>query len=227
MQTGGIDRRVEDVALSDEAVVALVREGDIPLYEVLVRRHNQKVYRAVRAVLRDDDEVEDVMQQAYVSAYQALSQFRGEARFSTWLVRIAVHAARARQRGKGRLIELVEDGAQEGADDLATWRGGDPEMNTGSRELGVVLEELIADLPERLRTVFVLREVEGMNTAEVAQALELSEDNVKTRLHRAKSALRDRITERIGAAAVNVWLFENPRCDVVAAGVMGEIKRAS
>lgn len=102
----------------------------------------------------------------------------------------------------------------------------DPERHASARELGLLLEALIEELPDTLRTVFVLREVEGMDTAEVAEALELSEDNVKTRLHRARTSLREGIKERLGAAALQVWLFENPRCDVVARKVMEEIAGA-
>lgn len=210
-------------SLTDEAVVSLVLAGDTHLYEVLVRRNNQRVYRAVRAVLQDDSEAEDAMQQAYVSAFRNLAQFRGSARFSTWLVRIAVHEARARIRRRNRLVELVDPEAGETIDEVEDSRMDgalDPERQTSERELAAVLQLLIEGLPEKLRTVFVLREVEGMSTAEVAEALELSEDNVKTRLHRAKSALRERMSERLGAAAVHVWLFENPRCDAVSEGVM-------
>ncbi|HWV37292.1 MAG TPA: RNA polymerase sigma factor [Vulgatibacter sp.] len=208
---------------TDEEIVARVLSGEVAAFELLVRRHNQVVYRTVRSILRDDAEAEDVMQHAHVAAFQHLSQFRGGSKYSTWLVRIAVHEAKARLRRQGRLVELVEadvDGS------MGTWNmrvTRDPEKETGSRQLGRILEELIDGLPAHHRAVFVLREVEGLSTAEVAHALDLSEDNVKTRLHRAKAALRDRLTERLGAAAVEVWRFDAPRCDRVWSGVLAEI----
>lgn len=208
---------------SDEEIVARVLAGDVAAFELLVRRTNQIVYRTVRSILRDDSEAEDVMQHAHVAAFQNLAQFRGGSKYSTWLVRIAIHEARARLRKQGRFVELV-DTESDGV--LGAWhmrKANDPENETGSRELGRVLEELIEALPTNHRSVFVLREVEGLSTTEVAQALDLSEDNVKTRLHRAKAALRERLEERLGASAVQVWRFEAPRCNRVWAGVLETI----
>jgi len=208
---------------TDDEVVARVLAGDVAAFELLVRRHNQIVYRTVRAILRDDAEAEDVLQHAHVAAFQNLAQFRGGAKYSTWLVRIAIHEARARLRKQGRFVELMDSDA-EGAPGVWNMRiVRDPEKETGSRQLGRILEELIDGLPSHHRAVFVLREVERLSTAEVAEALDVTEDNVKTRLHRAKTALRDRLTERLGAAAVEVWRFEAPRCDRVWAGVLEAI----
>lgn len=212
-----------DEALTDEAVVRLVLEGQGALFEVLVRRHNQRVYRAVRAVLRDDAEAEDVMQHAYVAAWAQLARFNGASRFSTWLVRIALNEALARLRKRGRFVELVQTDADDQAEAPMKHDELDPEQAASARELGRVLESLIEELPTHFRTVFVLREVEGMSTGEVAQALELSEDNVKARLHRAKVALRNQVSHRLGSAALQVWRFEAPRCDVVVREVMARV----
>lgn len=220
-----IVRPIESSTLTDEVIVGRVVDGDTPLYELLVRRHNQRVYRAVRAILRDDAESEDAMQQAYVSAFRHLSQFRGTAKFSTWLVRIAVHEARGRLRRSGRHLQLVNHESKEVESEPRMQSPQNPERRVGASELGHVLETLIAELSENLRAVFVLREVEGMSTHEVAEVLEISDDNVKTRLSRARSELRDAITEKLGAAALEVWLFENPRCDAVARYVMAEISK--
>lgn len=208
-------------ALTDEAVVKRVLEGQGALFEVLMRRHNQKVYRTVRAVLRDDAEAEDVMQHAYVAAWTQLARFQGASSFSTWLVRIALNEALARLRKRGRFVELVDPDDE--AEAPMKHDEFDPEKAASANELGRVLESLIEELPTHFRTVFVLREVEGMSTHEVAQALELSEDNVKARLHRAKVALRNQVTNRLGSAAVAVWRFEAPRCDVVVRDVMSRL----
>lgn len=209
--------------LTDETIVARVRDGDTALYEVLVRRHNQRLYRTVRAILRDDRNVEDVMQQAYIDAYMHLAQFRGDAKFATWLTRIAVNRAIRSGRGDRRALELVT-ADRESAVDRAPAPAIDPEHAMYGHELKVVLESLIEQLPEPFRLVFVMREVEGLSTAETAACLEINEDTAKTRLHRAKKLLQEQLDRRLGPAASQVYAFHLTRCDRVVAGVMAAIK---
>ena len=219
-----VSPQVAAAELSDETIVERVRGGDTGLYEILVRRHNQRLYRTIRAILRSETDVEDVMQQAYVDAYLHLGQFRGQAQFSTWLTRIAVNRAIRNGRGQQRHLQLV---TQEGEVDLASERtpaeGLDPEHETYGHELKTVLESLIDELPDAFRVVFVLREVEGLSTAETAASLSINEDTVKTRLHRAKRLLRDRLERSLGPAATEVYPFHLSRCDRVVAGVMARI----
>jgi RNA polymerase sigma-70 factor, ECF subfamily len=210
--------------LSDETVVSRVRGGETALYEILVRRHNQRLYRTIRAILRDDRNVEDVMQQAYIDAYLHLDQFRGDARFSTWLTRIAVNRAIRNGRGDRRGLELVVSD-QEQAIDRIPARNIDPEHAMYGHELKVVLESLIEQLPEPFRLVFVMREVEGLSTAETAASLQINEDTVKTRLHRAKRLLQNQLDRQLGPAASQVYAFHLSRCDRVVAGVMAAIQR--
>jgi RNA polymerase sigma-70 factor (ECF subfamily) len=212
--------------LTDETVVDRVRRGEVALYEILVRRHNQRLYRTIRAILRDDRDVEDVMQQAYVDAYTHLDQFRGTAKFSTWLTRIAVNRAIRNGRGARRSLELVPPAvdaalaiAQTPAPNL------DPEHAMYGHELKIVLESLIEQLPESFRVVFVMREVEGLSTAETAECLEINEETVKTRLHRAKRMLRDRLDRQLGPASAGVYAFHLSRCDRVVDAVMTVIYR--
>ena len=214
---------IHDGALPDEAVVARVLAGETALFEVLMRRHNPRVYRAVRAILGDDAEAEDVMQQAYVSAYTHLGQFAGNARFSTWLVKIAIHEAFARRRRQHRRVDLVTETGGDGMHKLPASQA-DPEEKLSRRELGGLLEAAIDALPEIYRLVFVLREVQELSTAEAAACLEVSEEVVKTRLHRARALLRDELYARMGAPA-DVFEFQAPRCDRVVAGVMGRVAR--
>src|SRR6266540_2694322 len=152
-------------ALSDGEVVRRVRAGDTALFEVLMRRHNQRVYRAVRSMLKDEREVEDAMQQAWLAAYAHLEQFAGASAFSTWLTRIAINEALARLRQRGRL-DIVANVPEEEVADMRT--GGDPERRAGDRELGRILEEAVDGLPAMYRSVFVLRELEGLSTSEAA-----------------------------------------------------------
>ena len=211
--------------LTDEAIVGRVRDGDVGLYEILVRRHNQRLYRTIRAILRDDRDVEDVMQQAYVDAFTHLDQFRGAARFSTWLTRIAVN--RAIRSGRGARRGLDRGPATSDAElaiEHTPATSIDPEHAMYGRELKVVLESLIEQLPEPFRVVFVMREVEGLSTMETAACLEINEDTVKTRLHRAKRLLRDRLDRHLGPAADSVYQFHLSRCDRVVVAVMEAVQ---
>jgi RNA polymerase sigma-70 factor (ECF subfamily) len=215
-------------ALSDEEVVERVRLGETALFEVLMRRHNTRLYRAVRAVMRDEHEVEDVMQQAYFNAYMHLHQFAGRARFSTWLTRIAVHEAFSRGRRKGVLMETgtADSEGREDRDAALASTEPSPEHRAFSSELHVLLEDAIDALPEGYREVFMLREIEEMPTAEVAEALDLSEEAVKTRLHRARGLMREHLYQRTGAAASRAFQFQAPRCDRVVAAVFARIGAA-
>jgi RNA polymerase sigma-70 factor (ECF subfamily) len=210
--------------LTDEVIVDRVRAGDIGLYEILIRRHNQRLYRTIRAILRRDEDVEDVMQQAYVDAYRHLDQFRGTAKFSTWLTRIAVNRAIRSGRGTRRGLALVTPDGSDHAIERAAAPGLDPEHSMYGHELQTILESLIDQLPEPFRVVFVLREVEGLSTAETAACLSVNEDTVKTRLHRAKRLLREQLDRRLGPAAGSVYQFHLTRCDRVVAGVMSAVR---
>lgn len=210
-----------DPALPDEEVVRRVRAGETWLYEVLMRRHNAKVYRAVRSVLRNEAEVEDAMQQAYLAAFARIDQFAGASRFSTWLVSVALNEARSRARRADHPLELeVVDGA---AYDPTTPSTPDPEHEASMHELVTLAERAIDRLPSMYRTVFVLREVEGLDTAETAAAVGVSEDVVKTRLRRARGLLRAALATDLGRAAQAAFPFHAPRCDRVVAGVLARL----
>jgi RNA polymerase sigma-70 factor (ECF subfamily) len=208
--------------LSDQEVVARVLEGHVGLFEVLMRRHNERLYRAARAILRDEAEVEDVMQQAYVNGYAHLRQFDGRASFATWLTRIAVNEAIGRARRRGRYEAFDERHA--GFDKVLPMpTANNPERQAFAHEMTVILESAIDTLPDGLREVFMLREVEGLNTAETAQSLDVSEDVVKTRLSRARASLRRELFDRVGATAAQSFTFLRPRCDRVVAAVLARI----
>jgi RNA polymerase sigma-70 factor, ECF subfamily len=216
-----------DHPLTDELVVERVLRGETALFEVLMRRHNRRVYRVARAIVKSESEAEDVMQQAYVSAYTHLGQFAGAAKFVTWLTRITVNEALARVRHDARLVEMDEHSER---DEEAMRRfasdQSDPERQAARRELGGLLESSIDELPRDYRTVFVLREVEGLSTAETAHCLGISEELVKVRLHRAKSRLREHVFARVGEATTDAFEFYAPRCDRVVAAVLESIERA-
>jgi RNA polymerase sigma-70 factor, ECF subfamily len=206
--------------MSDEDIVRLVVAGDASRFEILMRRHNQRIYRAVRAVLRSDDDVEDVMQQAYLNAYSHLHQFTASARFSTWLTRIAVNEALARRRKAGNSFDEGGDAVML---NLVDTNLRDPEQQAAASELRRVMEEEVAALPDTFRLAFMMRDVEGLSTSETASVLDISEDLVKTRLHRARTMLRENLYRRAGVGLDSIFAFGNARCDRVVANVMARI----
>jgi RNA polymerase sigma-70 factor (ECF subfamily) len=209
-------------AESDEHIVRHVIAGQTALFEVLMRRHNERLYRTARAILRDDREAEDIVQQAFVNAYTHLAQFGGRAKFSTWLIRIAVHEAlaQARRQGRHQALNSAEHSVSQPVRTMP-----DPEKQAFARELAALLESAIDLLPDGAREVFMLRQVEGMSTAEVAEALDLSEDVVKARFSRARARLRLDLYKRAGLALPETFRFLRPRCDRVVAGVLGRISK--
>lgn len=210
--------------LHDEEVIARVKAGDTALYEIIMRRYNQRLFRVALAVVRDYSEAEDVMQETYVRAYQHLEQFEGRAAFSTWLIRIAVHEGLSRVRQRNRNLPL-EGGVRDGEPSMNELKASlpDPEQNASRAELNHLLEEVVLGLPEHFRTVIMLREVEGMNISEIASVLELTEQNVKVRLHRGRAMARDVIAERVGTNARNAFQFMGARCDRIVRIVLARL----
>lgn len=213
--------------LSDEEVVRRIRAGETALFEILMRRYNQRLYRVARAILRNDSEAEDVMQQAYVNAYVHLDQFAERASFSTWLTKIAAYEALARSRRR-RATEphRITESGDDPVKDLQE-RAPDPEHRAYASELRMLLESAIDSVPDHHRIVFTLREIEGLSTAETAECLGISEDNVKTRLHRARTLLKIDLLARTGAATSSAFQFHLSRCNRVVAGVLERITTAS
>jgi RNA polymerase sigma-70 factor (ECF subfamily) len=212
---------------SDEQVVAGVLGGRQELFEILIRRYNQRLYRVVRGVLRaDEGEIEDVMQQAYVNAYLHLDQFAGRASFSTWLTKIALYEALSRARRLGRTVSL-DEAVENGVEDIVGRMQvdtPDPERQALTGELREALEGAIEQLPPAYRSVFMLREVEGLSTTESADILGVREEVVKTRLHRARGMLRDELFERAGASSSAAFTFHASRCDRIVERVFAALK---
>ena len=202
-------------ALTDGEIVRRVLAGETALFELIMRRYNQRVYRSVRAIVRDESEAEDVMQQAYVNAYSHLSQFAERSAFPTWLTRIAINEALARIRP--RALQVVSDDVIPEVQSTSP----NPEEAAMSAEIKEVVEAEIAALPESYRSVFMLREVEGLSTIETAECLTLTEDVVKTRLHRARAMLREKLYSR--ASFGSLFTFGQSRCDRIVASVMSQI----
>lgn len=206
--------------LTDEEIVSRVIEGETALFEMLMRRHNERVYRAARAILRDEREAEDVMQEAYVNAYSHLAQFDRRAKFSTWLTKIAVYEALGRMRTRGRYEPLDEMPMETS---MPISESPNPERETFGHELGRLIESAVDALGDGYREVFMLRQVEGLSTSETAEVLGVSEDVVKTRFSRARHALQQDLLDRAGAATASAFTFGQARCDRVVASVLARL----
>jgi RNA polymerase sigma-70 factor (ECF subfamily) len=211
-------------AMTDEEVVQRVRDGETALFEVLMRRYNQRIYRTSRSILGNDGEAEDVTQDAYIRSYMHLDQFDGRAKFSTWLTKIAVHESLARLRKRQRLVEIdAASGSTEEAMNLES-KAPSPEQEVLTQTWKVVLEAAIDRLPQTYRSVFMLREVEQLDTAETAMCLDISEGSVKVRLHRARVLLRNEIYAQTGAATAAAFHFDGARCDRIVSAVFERIR---
>lgn len=212
--------------LSDEEVVRRVRAGDTLLYEILMRRYNQRLFRIARAILREDDEAEDVVQDTYVRAYASLHQFAGRAQLSTWLAKIAIHEASSRLRHRKRLQETpVSPDRERQSIEAVKSSDPDPEQQALRHETVSLLEAAVDALPDLYRSVFVLREVENMSTGETADCLDLTEEAVKVRLLRARHMLRKELYTRAGATSSRAFQFMGARCDRIVQRVLDQLAR--
>jgi RNA polymerase sigma-70 factor (ECF subfamily) len=205
--------------LPDEEIVARILNGEKLLYESLIRKYNQRLYRIGRSIVNDDDEVEDIMQTAYLNAYVNLAGFKNNSSFSTWLTKILINESLLYKKRKAKLEKILVE-KQEIQHHTETPLAG--LMNT---ELKILLEKSIARLPEKYRLVFVMREVEEMSTNETMETLNLSESNVKVRLNRAKEMLRDSLSSQYRYSGV--YDFHLTRCDRVTNHVMVQIEQMS
>jgi RNA polymerase sigma-70 factor, ECF subfamily len=207
---------------SDELLVERVKEGDLSAFELLVRRHNQRLYRAVRSVLRSGEDVEDAMQDTYFAALKHIDQFEGRARFGTWLLQIGINEARARLRRRGRLVALDDlPGENEAVASLSEHQPvRTPEQQVGNHEIVAVVEAAIDRLPADYRQVLVLRMVDSLDTAETAEVLGMGESAVRQRLHRAREMLEKDVERRVGSVMQAAFGFLGDRCDRIVAEVM-------
>ena len=216
---GLVARSVMDVGrLADGDLAALAATGDAAAFRLIMERNNARLYRTARAVLRNDGEAEDVVQEAYVRAYGKLGTFRGEASLSTWLTRIALNEAlgRIRKRRPSEELSAVDNETVPNRGEVIWFPGmpndTDPERAVARREISGLLERAIDALPEAFRIVFVLRAVEDMSVEDTAATLAIPEATVKTRLYRARRLLRETIEEELGPAVADAFPFAGRRC---------------
>lgn len=205
----------------DDVVVAEVRRGNREMFEVLVRRHNARLFRTGLAYLRDAAAAEDAMQNAYVKAFLHLDRFEGTAAFATWLTRILINECLLILRRRRAKAEEPFGAEAEDALEAAAARGGRSDgaaCATSLKEMKTLLEQAIHSLPRGYRAVYVLREVQQLSTAETAACLGLRAGSVKVRLHRAREQLKERLLKT--AAGVELFTFTAERCDPLTARVI-------
>jgi RNA polymerase sigma-70 factor (ECF subfamily) len=228
----GVRAEPQNVAmLSDRELVDLARQGAAGAFREIMRRNNRRLFRAARGVVRDDAEAEDVVQAAYVRAFQGLAGFRGEAGLSTWLTRIAYNEALGRVRCRRTAVPLehidgaaLADGARILIFPVAHHDGGaNPENAAARRELRALLEAAVDALPERFRAVLMARDVDGMSVEETADVLGVRPETVRTRLHRARRLLRAALEERLGDVLRGAFPFDGLRCERLTDAVMAQL----
>src|ERR1051325_1325302 len=212
---------------TDAELAARTVKGDPLAFEALMRRHNRMLFRTARAILRDDAEAEDALQEAYMQAYRSLGTFRAEAKLTTWLARIVANEALMRLRKQTRRAEIVPMQPAASADGLEQVMDSDmdkaPQASMERTEMRRLLEAQIDALPEAYRAVFVLRAVEELSVEETAAVLELAPATVRTRLFRARSLLREALGQKIDVAAEDAFSFAGERCDGGVARVLAQI----
>lgn len=209
----------EKERLKDEEVIAMVLSGDVNKYEYLMRKYNQRLFRVCMAILHNEDDAEDALQEGYINAYEQLKKFRRESAFATWLTRIVINQALKKNKEKLRFIHESESDSNKIIQKMK-------DMNTPARalirkELKDNLEMCIRALPESYRMVYIMREVEKMSVAETSACLNISEVNVKVRLNRAKEKLREKFSEIY--SEVEVFEFHLTRCNRIVENVMNRI----
>jgi RNA polymerase sigma-70 factor (ECF subfamily) len=224
MQSVKVERDLSRHADAD--LVALVRQGSGAAFAAIMQRYNGSLYRVARGVVRDDAEAEDVLQEAYLRAYGALGEFRGEASLRTWLTRIVLNEAlgRLRRRRPTEELEAIDRAVQSGDSRVIMFPGvntpGDPESAAARAEIRRLLESAIDELPDNFRVVFILRDVEGMSIEDTADHLGILPDTVKTRLHRARRLLRATLQETLAPALQDAFPFLGTRCARVTEAVL-------
>ncbi len=202
-------------ALPESVLVARIIAGEKHLFEVFMKKFNTRLYRISMSIIHDGDEAEDIMQTAYIKAYENLDRFEGRSNFLTWLTRITINEGLMRLKKRKKNTTINTEALELPADEAH------PMGSMINEELKEILEKAIARLPSKYRMVFMMREIEGMSTAETTECLTLSEANVKVRLNRAKEMLRESLSSYVQSE--NLYSFHLTRCDRIRNNVMRAI----
>jgi RNA polymerase sigma-70 factor (ECF subfamily) len=207
-------------ALAEPDLAAFARAGDREAFGAIMQRCNQRLFRIARAVVRDDAEAEDVLQEAYTRAFAAIAGFRGEAGIATWLTRIVLNEAHGRLRARRPTAELEEVETAQVLQFPGRNAPEDPEADAARAQIRRILEHAVDALPEPFRLVFILREVEELSVEETAEHLGIRPETVKTRLHRARRRLREALDARLADVMVGAYPFLGARCARITEAVL-------
>lgn len=209
--------------ITDVSIIDQVLNGNKGIYEVIVRRYNTKLYRVAKGILKDEDEIEDAMQNTYIKAYEKLGQFKREAQFSTWLTRILINEALASLKRSNKLQSLDSINLEGLIDDDFHTEIEESEILKMRASAKNLLETSIANLSEKYRAIFILREIEQLSVSDAATLLEISEENVKVRLHRAKGLLKNSLKDSM--KGLDLFEFLAPKCNKLTSKVMSMIEK--
>jgi RNA polymerase sigma factor (sigma-70 family) len=214
---------ISEKQLSDEVIISRVLKGEKDLYEKIMRKYNRRLFRIALSITGNENNIEDIMQQTYIKAYENLQKFKSTAAFSTWITRILINEALAYLKLRKREINLTEEEEEFiNYQNIESSEISSPEETVMNQELKEMLERAISELPEIYRAVYMMREIESMSTAETAECLEISETNVKVRLSRARDMLKEKLLRIY--EPTELFEFNLVRCDRIAANVMSKIK---
>jgi RNA polymerase sigma-70 factor (ECF subfamily) len=232
MTQSTVQRRHDALALGERKLVGRAKSGDRLAFRAIMERHNRRLYRVARAVMKDDTEAEDVVQETYLRAFSNLSKFRGESSLTTWLTRIALNEALGRKRKQRATVTLESvETAQETSAQIIQFPAmnteTDPERSAAQREIRKLLECAMDALPEPFRVVFVMRDVEEMSIEETASHLGIRPETVKTRLHRARRLLRQSLDGQLASTLKDAFPFAGARCARITETVLSRLGKGS
>ena len=213
--------------LNDAELVRRARARDDGAFRAIMQRHNRRLYRIVRGILRNDHEAEDVVQEAYVRAFTHLEGFRGDSSLGTWLARIAMNEALGRLRHDRATVDVATAEARQSQAQIIQFplatTSDNPEQTMAQRQILQLVERATDNLPEIYRIVFITRVIEGMDVEETADLLGLKPQTVKTRLHRARLLVREQLDKQIGPVLMDAFPFAGRRCARMTDAVMKRI----
>ncbi|RTZ44748.1 RNA polymerase sigma factor [Candidimonas sp. SYP-B2681] len=218
---------------TDAQLALRVANDDRTALQALMRRHNQRLYRVARSILRNDADAEEVVQETFYKAYRAISRFRGDSALSTWLVRIAVNESNRRLRKINRLSTWLEFSNEAGRDDAAInmitdeFSSSQPEPALSQVQIRNLLETRIDRLPDLFRAVFVLRAVEELSVEETSVCLGIPPATVRSRYFRARKLLRESLQSEVGASIDTAFAFAGDRCDRIVAAVLARLEKTT
>jgi len=206
--------------LPDDTAIELIRAGNNHAWEIIMRRYNQRLYRAAHSILIDNDAAEDAVQQAYICAYYKLANYTHQGSLGAWLTRITINEAlMIKRKPDNRISDICIDNSN------LTETHTNPAADFANKELATLIETSVKKLPDNFRCVFVLRAIQQLSTKETAQSLSLNEATVKTRYHRARNLMQTELNQHIEQAGLQVFEFAGKRCDQMVYAVLNQLEK--